>query len=66
MSDEIKDPNLQEWIDPELEARVVAWVLGEASEFEAAELERIVAQKPELAVFKRRIEAVHGLVRAAT
>ncbi|MGA3169539.1 MAG: von Willebrand factor type A domain-containing protein [Chthoniobacteraceae bacterium] len=66
MSDENKDPNLQEWIDPELEARVVAWVLGEASEFEAAELERIVAEKPELAIFKRRIEAVHGLVRAAT
>src|SRR5258705_9017775 len=53
------------WIDPELEARVVAWVAGEASPFETAELERIVAAQPELAVFKRRIEAVHGLVREA-
>lgn len=66
MSDENKDPELQTWIDPELEARVVAWVLGEASEFEAAELTRIVAEKPELAIFKRRIERVHGLVAAAS
>lgn len=66
MSDEHKDPELQTWIDPELEARVVAWVVGEASEFEAAELARIVAEKPELAIFKRRIEVVHGLVTAAS
>jgi len=66
MSDENKDPELQTWIDPELEARVVAWVLGEASDFEAAELARIVAGKPELQIFKRRIEAVHGLVAAAS
>jgi Mg-chelatase subunit ChlD len=64
MSDE--NPELQPWIDPELEARVVAWVLGEASPFEAAELERIIAEKPELGIFKRRIEAVHGLVAAAS
>lgn len=52
-------------LPPELEARVVAWVLGEASAFEAAELERRCAELPELAVFKRRIEAVHGLVGEA-
>ncbi len=66
MSDENKDPDLQEWIDPELEARVVAWVVGEASEFEASELERIIREKPELGIFKRRIEAVHGLVQTAS
>lgn len=49
----------------ELEARVVAWVLGEASPFEAAELERLCAEQPELAVFKRRIEAVQGLMGEA-
>ena len=58
-------PDLQPWIEPELEARIVAWVLGEASEFEAAELERISGEKPELLIFKRRIEAVDGLTRAA-
>ena len=56
----------QPWNDPALEARIVAGVLGEASAFEAAELERILAENPELAIFKRRIEAVHALVGAAT
>ena len=32
--------NLHPWIDPELEARIVALVLGEASDFEREELER--------------------------
>jgi secreted protein with Ig-like and vWFA domain len=49
----------------DLEARVVAAVLGEASAFETAELERLVSTNPELAVFKRRIEAVHGLIGLA-
>ena len=49
----------------EMEARIVAWVAGEASAFEIAELERLVAAQPELAIFKRRIEAVHGLVAEA-
>jgi secreted protein with Ig-like and vWFA domain len=51
-------------LTPELEARVVAWVLGEASPFEASELAQRCAEQPELTVFKRRIEAVHGLVGA--
>lgn len=59
------DNNLHPWIEPELEARVTAWVLGEASAFEAAELERLVAEKPELAIFKRRIEVAHGLAARA-
>jgi len=56
----------QPWIDPALEARIVAGVLGETSAFEAAELDRVLAENPELAIFKRRIEAVHALVGAAT
>src|SRR5438067_4743437 len=59
------NPEMNTWIDPELEARVVAWIAGEASPFEIAELERILAEKPELAVFKRRIEAVEGLLGEA-
>jgi len=58
-------PDVEPWIEPELEARVVAWVAGEASPFEIAELERLLTEKPELAVFKRRIEAVQGLVADA-
>ena len=52
-------------LTPELEVRVVAWVLGEATPAEAAELARLTAENPALADFKRRIEAVHGLVGAA-
>ena len=51
--------------DEPVEARIVAWVLGEASAFEAEELERLCEERPELAVFKRRIEAVHGLAKEA-
>ena len=65
MNDDEKNVGPQPWIDPALEARVVAGVLGETSAFEASELERILAENPELAIFKRRIEAVHALVGAA-
>ncbi|HEY4247749.1 MAG TPA: von Willebrand factor type A domain-containing protein [Lacunisphaera sp.] len=58
-------PDLQPHLDPELEARIVAWVAGEASAFEIAELTRLIGEKPELGIFKRRIEAVHGLVGEA-
>ncbi len=56
----------QPWIDPALEARVVAHVLGETSAFEAAELDRHLADNPELALFRRRITAIHDLVGTAT
>jgi Mg-chelatase subunit ChlD len=59
-------PDLQPWIEPELEARIVAAVLGEASTFEAAELERIAAERPEVALFRRRIERTHELTAAAS
>lgn len=58
-------PTPQPWIDPALEARIVAHVLGESSAFEAEELKRLVAENPELAIFQRRIEAVHALVETA-
>ena len=65
MNHDDKNPDLQTWIDPEMEARIVAAVLGEASVFEKAQLERAMAEKPELAIFKRRVEAVHGLLGEA-
>ena len=48
--------------DEPIEARIVAWVLGEASGFEVAELERLCAERPELLVFRRRMLALHGLL----
>ena len=65
MNHDDHQPDLSTLIDPELEARVVAWASGEASPFEAAELIRLTNEKPELAIFKRRIEAVRGLVAEA-
>ena len=51
--------------DAALEARIVAWVRGEASAFEAAELERLCHERPELMVFKRRIATLHGMLAEA-
>lgn len=45
-----------------LEARITAWVLGEASSFEAAELEVICAADPELQLFLNRTKAIHSLM----
>ena len=52
--------------DEALEARIIAWVLGEASPFEAAELENICEQNPEWRVFQRRMLAIHELLGEAT
>ncbi|MEI7956760.1 MAG: hypothetical protein WCJ66_16470, partial [Verrucomicrobiota bacterium] len=51
--------------DEPIEARIVAWVLGDASAFEAAELERLCDERPELLVFRRRMRALHGLLSEA-
>ena len=49
--------------DRELEARLVALVLGEASDFERDELQRLIAERPELATFRERVEEVHDLMQ---
>ncbi len=61
----MSDPTFTTHGDEPVEARIVCWVLGEASAFEAAELERLCEAQPELMIFKRRIEAVHGLLGQA-
>jgi Mg-chelatase subunit ChlD len=61
MKDEYSNP-LGPVGDESIEARIVAWVLGDASAFEAAELERLCEERPELLVFRRRMEALHGLL----
>ncbi|MEO6003765.1 MAG: von Willebrand factor type A domain-containing protein [Opitutus sp.] len=52
-------------IPAEMEARIVAAVVGEASAFELAELERLLAEQPELRTFKQQIEATHAVVQHA-
>ena len=58
-------PPLEPWNDPAAEARVVAWIMGEASDFEAAEVRRMLSESPELAAFARRLRAVHELLGEA-
>jgi hypothetical protein len=50
-------------IDPELEARIAAFVLGEASDFERDTLERLIEERPELASLREQLQTVHGLLR---
>jgi len=45
--------------DEGTEARIVAWVLGEASAFEAAELEALCQEFPEWRLFHCRVKALH-------
>ena len=59
MKEEPQNPS----IDPELEARIVALVLGEASDFECDELNRLMEERPELAEFKDMIRGTHGLLQ---
>jgi Mg-chelatase subunit ChlD len=51
--------------DEKMEARIVAWVLGQASTFEAEELEKFCAEYPEWNVYHRRMLALHGLLQEA-
>ena len=50
----------------QLEARLVALILGEASPFEEAELLEILSRDPELATFYRKIMRTTGLVQKAS
>ncbi len=59
----MKDESLHPWIEPELEARIVALVLGEASDFEKEGLERLIEEKSELGLFRERIAAMHALLK---
>ena len=61
MNKEPKHPK----IDPELEARIVALVMGEASDFESEQLNRLFELRPELAAFKLQMQHLHGLLQEA-
>ena len=56
---------LQSYIEPELEARICALVLGEASAFEAGELERLMSERPELKRCQIGLEKTHELLGEA-
>lgn len=56
------DDTMGVWNDPELEARVVAMLMGELSDFETAELEQELEKSPELRLFRDRMLEVQGLI----
>lgn len=47
-------------IDPEIDVRLTAMVLGEASDFEAAQLFELMSQRPELAAWYEQLQRLHG------
>lgn len=52
-------------IDPELEARIVDMVLGEASEVERERLQEMIDQDSALQAFKQQMVSIHGLLSEA-
>ena len=58
MNEDNQQPNM----DPNIEARLVALILGEASDFEREELERMMAEQPELSAFYDEIMQTHDLM----
>lgn len=57
--------NLQPVPDEYLEARITAYILGEASPFEAAEIESLIAKSPELKLFANRTRTLNALLKDA-
>jgi Mg-chelatase subunit ChlD len=47
-------------IDPEIDVRLTAMVLGEASDFEAAQLLELMSERPELAAWYKQLQHLHG------
>lgn len=53
-------------LPPELELRVIAWVMGDAPPAEIAELEKFAAANPALAKFREQAQATLGLAAEAS
>ena len=59
---EINETKLGVWNEPELEARLVAMLMGELSPYEEAEMKQELESSPELRAFRGRMEEVMGLI----
>ena len=53
---------LETWIDPNLEVRILSMILGEASEFEEAELQKEILGNLEIKAFYQRMLEIHELL----
>ncbi|TWT74207.1 vWA domain-containing protein [Allorhodopirellula solitaria] len=58
----MNEPSLKPSSDKDLETRITAVVLGEASDFERDQIERLIEQRPDLVAMKTRFESVHRLL----
>jgi Mg-chelatase subunit ChlD len=58
----MKENSPNQPIDPEIEARITALVLGELSPTQRAELDRLIDQRPELQSLKEQIESAHKVL----
>lgn len=56
----MNEDNLHSWMEPEFEARIIALILGEASDFEKEETERRIAESPEANLFFKRMANLHA------
>ena len=65
MTHDEHDPSSPVPLDPELETRLAAWIDGEASEAEQANLAVLVAKRPEVARLKKELEEMRALVTHA-
>ena len=52
----MKEESHNSRIDPELETRIVALVLGESSDVQRDQLNRLIEERPELAAIKEQIQ----------
>ncbi len=58
----MKEDPFNNSIAPELQARIVSLILGEASEREREELQELIDKQPELRAFQVKLESMHGLL----
>ena len=61
----MNDESTSSGLAPELEARIVALLLGEASDFERDELERLMEDRADARDFRDQMRAVYGLLEHA-
>ena len=61
----MNDESSHSGITAELEARIVALLLGEASDFERDELERLIEERADVRDFRNQMRVVYGLLEHA-
>ena len=61
----MNDESTPSGLAPELEARIIAFLLGEASDFERDELERLMEERADVRHFRDQMRFVYGLLEHA-